>query len=74
MSVINGKKGSKKRWRGTQLTVIEVLVYPVTNKWAHAIWREHLHLLPRDVRKLPVFDNETLSANASNSKEFAKLI
>ncbi len=25
-----------KRWRGTQLIVSEVLVYPATNKWAHA--------------------------------------
>lgn len=26
----------QKRWRGTQLTVSEVLVYLITNKWAHA--------------------------------------
>lgn len=67
MSVLVGKRGTKKRWRGAQLTVIEVLVTlsRISGPTPYEDMTRAPHLLPRDVRKLPVFDNETLSANAS---------
>ena len=43
-----------KKRHGTQLIVSKVLAYPTTNKWAHAIKREHL-TYPLVVFKTPVF-------------------
>jgi hypothetical protein len=38
----------KKKQRRSQLTVLKALVCPITNKCAHAVWRERFTLMSRD--------------------------
>jgi len=56
------REPAKKVWRGAQLTVLEVLVYPEPNKWAHANDVSLTLIASTPLENLPVFQDEVLSA------------